>query len=64
MGITDGMFTVFQTMKQRDEALSREVVLLRAKFEELEKLAKGRGLSGIINFKRAETEGAKTEKPA
>lgn len=52
-------------MKKRDEDLSREVELLRSKYEELERLAKGQGLSGIFNFKRAaDTEGAKSVKPA
>ena len=57
-------FTVFQALKQRDEALSREVELLKEKLEELEKLARGRGLSGIISFKRPDTESAKSVKPA
>lgn len=52
-------------MKKRDEDLSREVEVLRSKYEELERLAKGQGLSGIFNFKRAaDTEGAKSVKPA
>ncbi|XP_004293907.1 PREDICTED: OPA3-like protein [Fragaria vesca subsp. vesca] len=54
-----------EAMKQRDEDLSREVELLRSKYEELEKLAKGQGLSGVFNFKRvAEKEGANSVKPA
>ncbi|KAK9936456.1 hypothetical protein M0R45_013298 [Rubus argutus] len=54
-----------ETMKKRDEDLSREVELLRSKYEELERLAKGQGLGGIFNFKRAaDTEGAKSVKPA
>lgn len=53
-----------EALKQRDEALSREVELLKEKLEELEKLARGRGLSGIISFKRPDTESAKSVKPA
>ena len=34
-----------------NEDLAREVELLRQKIEELEHLARGRGLSGIFNFK-------------
>ncbi|KAL6198361.1 hypothetical protein ACLB2K_028152 [Fragaria x ananassa] len=53
-----------EAMKQRDEELSREVELLRSKYEELEKLAKGQGLSGIFNFKHvADKEGANSLKP-
>ncbi|GMY37672.1 OPA3-like protein isoform X1 [Fagus crenata] len=53
-----------EAMRQRDEALAREVELLRQKLEELEQLAKGRGLSGIFNFKNTNTEIGKTAKPA
>ncbi|XP_050370274.1 OPA3-like protein [Argentina anserina] len=54
-----------EAMKQRDEELSREVELLRSKYEELEKLAKGQGLSGIFNFKRvADAQGGNSVKPA
>ncbi|KAL0002038.1 hypothetical protein SO802_015819 [Lithocarpus litseifolius] len=44
-----------QAMKQRDDDLTKEVELLRHKIEELEKLAKGRGLAGIFNFRHAHT---------
>jgi hypothetical protein len=54
----------YQAMRQRDEALAREVELLRQKLEELEQLAKGRGLGGIFNFKNTNTEIGKTAKPA
>ncbi|XP_009345235.1 OPA3-like protein [Pyrus x bretschneideri] len=53
-----------EALKQRDEALSGEVELLKEKLEELETLARGRGLSGIISFKRPDTESAKSVKPA
>lgn len=38
-------------MRQKDEDLARELELLKHKVEELEQLAKGRGLGGIFNFK-------------
>jgi hypothetical protein len=41
-------------MKQRDEDLAKEIELLRHKIEELEQLAKGRGLTGIFNFRHAQ----------
>ncbi|PON81566.1 Optic atrophy 3-like [Trema orientale] len=44
-----------QAMKQRDDDLAREIELLRKKVEEIEQLAKGRGLSGILNFRHAHT---------
>uniref|UniRef100_A0A2P2JCL9 Optic atrophy 3 protein n=1 Tax=Rhizophora mucronata TaxID=61149 RepID=A0A2P2JCL9_RHIMU len=37
-----------QAMKQRDEELTREVELLKHKIEEMERLAKGRGLAGFF----------------
>ncbi|KAF8409172.1 hypothetical protein HHK36_005246 [Tetracentron sinense] len=52
-------------MKQRDDDLAREVELLKHKLEELEHLAKGRGLSGIFNFRHAHaTEDGKSANPA
>ncbi|KAH7533157.1 hypothetical protein FEM48_Zijuj04G0100500 [Ziziphus jujuba var. spinosa] len=39
-----------EAMKQRDEDLARELELLKHKLEELEQLAKGRGLAGIFHF--------------
>lgn len=41
-------------MKQRDEELEREVQLLKKKFEELEQLAKGRGIAGLFNFRHVQ----------
>ncbi|KAF3958815.1 hypothetical protein CMV_016307, partial [Castanea mollissima] len=43
-----------QAMKQRDDDLTKEVELLRHKIEELEKLAKTRGLAGIFNFRKSQ----------
>lgn len=53
-------------MRQRDENLAKEVELLRQKLEELEQLAKGRGLGGIFNIRHNNnnTETGKAAKPA
>ncbi|KAK4770795.1 hypothetical protein SAY87_031327 [Trapa incisa] len=55
--------TEMEGMRQRDEDLAKEVELLRNKLEELEQLAKNRGLSGIFKLKNAESEHAKLAKP-
>ncbi|XP_057948663.1 OPA3-like protein [Malania oleifera] len=54
----------FEVMKQRDEDLARELQQLKHKLEELEQLAKGRGLTGIFNLKNVHTENEKSAKPA
>ncbi|CAB4273535.1 unnamed protein product [Prunus armeniaca] len=43
-----------EAMRQRDEDLAREVELLKKKLEELEQLAKGRGIAGFFNFRNAQ----------
>ncbi|KAJ4840400.1 hypothetical protein Tsubulata_002058 [Turnera subulata] len=53
-----------EEMRKRDEELEKEVILLRHKLEEIEQLAKGRGLSGILPFKHSSTIDAKAAKPA
>ncbi|XP_044495842.1 OPA3-like protein [Mangifera indica] len=53
-----------EALRQRDENLSREVEFLKQKIEELEQLAKGRGLSGIFSIKSADTEVGKLDKQA
>ncbi|XP_008784455.1 OPA3-like protein [Phoenix dactylifera] len=40
-----------EELKQREEDLARELELLKQKLSEIEQLAKGRGLSGILNFR-------------
>lgn len=50
-------------MRQRDEDLAKEVELLQHKLEELEQLAKNRGLTGIFKLKHADSERAKLAKP-
>lgn len=48
-------------MKQKEEELVREVEQLKLKISEIERLAKGRGLSGILNFRHAHAlEGVKS----
>ncbi|KAK7830173.1 opa3-like protein [Quercus suber] len=53
-----------EKMRQRDEDIAREVELLKHKLEELEHMAKGRGLSGMFNFKQTNTDNEKPAKPA
>ncbi|XP_043702303.1 OPA3-like protein [Telopea speciosissima] len=53
-----------EPMTQKDEELAREVELLKQKFEELEQLARGRGLNGHFNFKHPQaTEYVKSATP-
>uniref|UniRef100_A0A1D1Y6G4 OPA3-like protein n=1 Tax=Anthurium amnicola TaxID=1678845 RepID=A0A1D1Y6G4_9ARAE len=40
-----------EAMKQRDQELAREIELLKERLAEIEKIARGRGLAGIFNFK-------------
>lgn len=49
---------------QRDDKLARDVELLRHRVDELEQLAKARGLGGLFHFKHINTEGEKSAKPA
>ncbi|CAK7350500.1 unnamed protein product [Dovyalis caffra] len=51
-----------EAMRQRDEDLAKEVELLKHKLEEIEQLAKGRGLGGIFQFKHLNTEDGKAAK--
>lgn len=53
-----------EQMRERDEALSREVESMKIKIQELEQLAKGRGLAGVFNFKPSHIEEAKSTTPA
>ncbi|KAH7568857.1 hypothetical protein JRO89_XS06G0061900 [Xanthoceras sorbifolium] len=50
-------------LREKDDGLAKEVELLRQKLEELEQLAKARGLSGIFNFRNANAEDGKLAKP-
>ncbi|XP_059670249.1 OPA3-like protein [Cornus florida] len=53
-----------EAMRQRDEELAREVVLLKQKLIELEYLARGRGLAGFFSFRRTQAEDTKPVKQA
>ncbi|XP_042500978.1 OPA3-like protein [Macadamia integrifolia] len=52
-----------EPMRQKDEEMAGELELLKHKFEELEHLARGRGLSGHFNFKPLATENVKSTTP-
>lgn len=52
-------------MKQKEEDLMREVEELKQKLSEIERLARGRGLSGILSFRHDHApEGSKSATPA
>lgn len=52
-------------MRQKNDGLAEEVELLKLRLQELEQLARGRGLTGILNFKHIiSKENEKTEKTA
>ncbi|XP_023517385.1 OPA3-like protein [Cucurbita pepo subsp. pepo] len=52
-----------EALRQRDESLSTELELLQQKLVELEQHARGRGLSGILNFKHTPSESGNLAKP-
>ncbi|KAM7264310.1 hypothetical protein ACFE04_001993 [Oxalis oulophora] len=51
-------------MRQRDEDLAKELELLKQKLEEVEKLAKGQGLTGMFKLRNPSTEEGKLAKAA
>jgi len=51
-------------VKQKNENLAEEVELLKHRIQELEQMARGRGLIGILNFRNGNTEIGKAEKTA
>ncbi|KAF7803381.1 OPA3-like protein [Senna tora] len=53
-----------EAVRQRNEEIAEEVELLKHKLQELEKLARGQGLSGLFNFRVGHTEDGKTGKTA
>ncbi|KAG4982284.1 hypothetical protein AAZX31_10G064500 [Glycine max] len=53
-----------QDVKQKNENLAEEVELLKHRIQELEQMARGRGLIGILNFRNGNTEIGKAEKTA
>ena len=59
------IFVDAKELKQREESLAKELENLKLKLNEIEQLAKGRGLTGILNFKGVHVaEGGKTATPA
>ncbi|XP_076931171.1 OPA3-like protein [Bidens hawaiensis] len=52
----------FEVLRQRDEDLAKELECLNQKIEELEQLAKGKGLAGVFNFKNIQTQDANSSK--
>jgi len=59
------IFVDAKELKQREESLAKELEYLKLKLNEIEQLAKGRGLTGILNFKGVHVaEGGKTATPA
>lgn len=52
-----------EQMSERDEALSREMESLKNKMQELEQLARGRGLAGVFNFRPSHVEEGKSPTP-
>ena len=55
-------FTDIKELKQREESLAKELEDLKVKLSEIERLAKGRGLTGILNLKGV--HGAEASKEA
>lgn len=53
-----------QVIKDGNENLAREVELLKQKLEELEELARGRGLAGILNFRHTHASEDKKTRPS
>ncbi|KAH0697070.1 hypothetical protein KY289_014552 [Solanum tuberosum] len=53
-----------EQMRERDDSLSREVESLKSKIQELEQLARGRGLAGVFNFRPSQVEEGKVPTPA
>ncbi|CAN4078864.1 unnamed protein product [Withania somnifera] len=53
-----------EQMRERDEALSSEIESMKSKIQELEQLAKGRGLAGVFNFRPSHIEEVKSATPS
>lgn len=54
-----------EAVRQKNDGLAEEVEILKRRLQELEQLARGRGLTGILNFKHIiSKENEKTEKTA
>lgn len=55
---------VFQKLRQRDEALEKEMEGLKSKIQELEQLAREKGLAGMFNLRHPHVKEGKTATPA
>lgn len=54
-----------QALKQKEDDLAREVELLKQKLNEIEQLARGQGLSGVLGFRSSHApEGSTSATPA
>lgn len=53
----------FEVMRQRDEDLAKELESLKQKLQELEQLAKGKGLAGVFSFKSSQPQNAVSTNP-
>ncbi|KAJ0989395.1 hypothetical protein J5N97_007751 [Dioscorea zingiberensis] len=54
-----------EALKQKEDDLAREVELLKQKLNEIEQLARGRGLSGVLGFRSSHApEGSRSATPA
>ncbi|TKY71771.1 OPA3 protein [Spatholobus suberectus] len=53
-----------EAVKQKNENLAEEVELLKHRIQELEQMARERGLTGILNFRHGNSEIGKVEKTA
>lgn len=58
------MFFVLQDLRIKDEELEKQVAELKSKLEELEQLAKARGLSGIFQLKQQPSTSTGSAKPS
>lgn len=58
------VMVVFQKLRLRDEALELEIKGLKSKLQELEQLARGKGLAGLFNFRIPHIEECKSATPA
>lgn len=56
------IFVTLQEMKTRNEEMARKIELLEHKLEELDQLARARGLAGVLNFRHTHTSEDKKSK--
>lgn len=53
-----------EKLRLRDEALEKEIMSLRSKIQELEQLARGKGLAGMFNLRLPHIGEGKSATPA